>query len=79
MDLKQLQVKPADRELVRSIHGVRGGGGGGWPPGGGGQRDSIIRDLASDPSASLFELAIVIWDDQKNYHFGPFYTIFRPF
>ena len=31
MDLKQLQVKPADRELVRSIRGVQGG----WPPGGG--------------------------------------------
>ena len=33
------------------------------------------QDLASDPSASLFERAIVIWDGQKNDHFGPYYTI----
>ena len=33
------------------------------------------RDLASDPSASLFGQAIVIWDGQKNAQFGPFYPI----
>ena len=39
----------------------------------------MIRDLAGDPSARLFGRAIVIWDGQKNNHFGPFYTILGHF
>ena len=33
----------------------------------------------SDPSACLFGQAIVIWDRQKNDHFGSFYTILGHF